>query len=65
MAEDSLGITKNHIAAQKTSQNESDQNLISPFNITHESNIKVMRKKEMIINWRNSWLWNKFSLQAH
>ena len=50
MAEDSLGITKNHIAAQKTSQNESDQHLISPFKITHESNIKVMRIKEMIIN---------------
>ena len=44
---------------------ESDQHLISPFNITHESNIKVMRIKEMIINWRTSWLLNKFSLQAH
>ena len=29
---------------------ESDQHLISPFNITHESNIKVVRIKEMIIN---------------
>ena len=29
---------------------ESDQHLISPFNITHESNIKVMRIKKMIIN---------------
>ena len=31
---------------------ESDQHLISPFNITPESHIKVMRIKEMIINWR-------------
>ena len=44
---------------------ESDQHLISPFNLTHESNIKVMRIKEMIINWRTYWLLNKFSLQAH
>ena len=29
---------------------ESDQPLISPFNITLKSNIKVMRIKEMIIN---------------
>ena len=29
---------------------ESDKHLISPFNITPESNIKVMRIKEMIIN---------------
>ena len=31
---------------------ESDWHLISPFNIIPESNIKVMRIKEMIINWR-------------
>ena len=29
---------------------KSDQHLISPFGITHESNIKVMRIKEVIIN---------------
>ena len=29
---------------------ESDKHLISPFNITPESHIKVMRIKEMIIN---------------
>ena len=29
---------------------ESDWHLISPFNITSASNIKVMRIKEMIIN---------------
>ena len=29
---------------------ESDQHLISPYNITPESNIKVMRIKEMITN---------------
>ena len=44
---------------------ESDQYLISPSNITHESNIKVMRIKEMMINWRTSWLLSKFSLQVH
>ena len=44
---------------------ESDQHLISPFNITPESNIKVVRIWEMIINWRTSWLLNKFSLSAH
>ena len=27
-----------------------DQHLISPYNITLESNIKVMRIKEMVIN---------------
>ena len=29
---------------------ESDEHLISPFNITPQSNIKVMTIKEMIIN---------------
>ena len=43
---------------------QSDQHLISPFNIILESNIKVMRIKEMIINWRISWLLDKFSLPA-
>ena len=28
----------------------SDQNLISPYNITPESNIKIKRIKEMIAN---------------
>ena len=37
----------------------SDQHLISLFSI------KVMRIKEMIINWRASWLLNKFSLPGH
>ena len=44
---------------------ESDQHLISPFNITPESHIKVMRVKEMIINRKTSQLLNKFSLPAH
>ena len=44
---------------------ESDQHLISPFNIIHESNIKVLRIKEMIMNWRTYWLPNKFSLPTH
>ena len=30
--------------------------LISPYSIIPESNIKVMRKKEMIANSRSSWL---------
>ena len=29
---------------------ESDQHLISPYNITHETHIEVMRIKEMITN---------------
>ena len=32
---------------------ESDQYLISPSDITHESNIKVTRIKEMMITWKN------------
>ena len=44
---------------------ESDQHLISPFNIIHESNIKVLRIKEMIMNWRTYWFLNKFSLPTH
>ena len=41
-----------------------DQHLISPYNITCESHIKVMRIKEMVTNLRWSWLLNKFSLSA-
>ena len=41
---------------------KSDLNLISPCNNSPESNIKVMRIKEMITNQRSSWLLNKFSL---
>ena len=44
---------------------ESDYYLISPFNVIPKSSINVMRIKEMIINWRTSWLLNKFSLPAH
>ena len=43
---------------------KSDQLLISPYNITSESNIKVTRIKEMITNQKSSWLSNKFSLSA-
>ena len=42
----------------------SDQYLISPYNIPLESNIKVMRIKEMLTNLSSSWLLNKFSLPA-
>ena len=41
---------------------KSDKHLISPNSITPESNIKVTEIKEMITNWRSSWLLNKFSL---
>ena len=44
---------------------ESNLHLISPFSITPKSNSKVMRIKEIVINWRTSWLLNKFSLPAH
>ena len=43
---------------------ESDQYLISPYNITPESHIKVMRIKEMITTLRGSSLLQKFSLSA-
>ena len=31
----------------------SDSHLISPYNITPESHVKVTRIKEMITNWRS------------
>ena len=43
---------------------KSDQNLISPYNITPESHNKVMRIKEMITNERSFWSVSKFSLSA-
>ena len=43
---------------------KSDHHLISPYNITPESHIKVMRIKEMITSDRSSRLLNKFSLSA-
>ena len=43
---------------------KSDKYLISPYNITPESHIKVMRIKEMITIKRRSWLLNNFSLSA-
>ena len=43
---------------------KSDWHLISPHNITHESNIKVLRRKEMIKDSRSFWLLNKFSWTA-
>ena len=42
----------------------SDQLLISPYNITRESNIKVTRIKEMIPNFLSSWFLYKFSSSA-
>ena len=42
----------------------SDQHLISPNNTSPESHIQVMRKKEMITNYRNSLQFNNFSLSA-
>ena len=43
---------------------KSDQHVISPYIITPGSNIQVTRKEKMIINWRSSWLLNKFSSLA-
>ena len=43
---------------------ESDQHLISPYDITTESHIQVTGIKEMITNSRSSRLPNKFSLSA-
>ena len=43
---------------------KSNKHLISPYNITPESLIKVMRIKEMIMNKRSFWSINKFSLSA-
>ena len=43
---------------------EIDQYLISPNNIILISNIVVTRIKEMITNYRSSWLLNKFSLSV-
>ena len=44
---------------------KSDQHLISPYNITPESHIKVMRIKDMVNREGNFWLANKFSFSAH
>ena len=43
---------------------KSDKHPISPYNITPESHIKVMRMKEMITREGTFWLANKFSLSA-
>ena len=44
---------------------ESDWFLISPYGSHLESNVKVMRIKEMITNIRSSlWVKNKFSLSV-
>ena len=40
---------------------KSDKHLISPYNITSESNVTVKRIKEMISNWKSSSLFYKFS----
>ena len=41
-----------------------DQHIISHYNVTSKSNIKVTRIKEMITNKKSSKLLNKFSLSA-
>ena len=43
---------------------KSDQHLISPYNITSESHITVMRTEEMVTREGTFWLANKFSLSA-
>ena len=39
---------------------KSDQHLLSPYNITPESHLRVTRIKEMITNQSSSWLLTKF-----
>ena len=39
----------------------SDEHLISPYNITPDSYITIMRTKKVTTNWRGSWLLNKYS----
>ena len=41
---------------------KSDEHPIPPHSITAESNIKVMRTKELITIQDSSWLLNKFFL---
>ena len=43
---------------------KSDKHLISPYKVTPESHIKVMRIKEMVTREGRFWLANKFSLSA-
>ena len=43
---------------------KSDEHLISPYIISPESHIKVMRMKEMISNEKSFWSVNKFSLSV-
>ena len=42
---------------------KSDEHPISPHSITAESNIKVMRTKELITIQDSSWLLNKYFLK--
>ena len=42
---------------------KSDEHPISPHSITAESNIKVMRTKELITIQDGSWLLNKYFLK--
>ena len=44
---------------------KNDSHLTSPYNITSESYIKVMRIKEMITNWKSSWLLNALDCKTN
>ena len=50
------------LRTQDLTTNFKDEHLISPYNITPQSHIKVMR--EMINNWRSFQLLQRFSLSA-
>ena len=52
-------IGRENLCSFSTNQT-SDNLLISPYIITLKSNVKVTRRKEMIANLRSSWLSNKF-----
>ena len=57
-----LSTLYNRICTERIYTETSDLHLISSYNITGESNIKVMRIKEMINTWRSPWLINQFLL---
>ena len=54
----------NVMASFNPSIHKSDWLLISPYSITFEPYVKVMRIKKLITNLRSTWSSNKFSLSG-
>ena len=52
-------ICQENLCSFSTNQTN-DLLLISPYIVTLKSNVKVMTRKEMIANFKSSWLSNKF-----